>query len=60
MFEFSIDPITDAEFWALVGAAIVTLALASVAMVGLWTLFGPEPPDNYQSPSIRDNVRRVK
>ena len=43
MFNFSVAPLTQAEFWQLVGAGIATVMLAAICMVGLWTLFGPEP-----------------
>lgn len=43
MFELSNAPLTPLELWELVAVIIATLFLAAIAMVGLWTLFGPEP-----------------
>lgn len=52
------DPISD---WLLAGEVIATVFICAVLFVGAYTLFGPQQPeDNYHSPTIRDNVRRVK
>ena len=49
----------DLQLWQLVAVVIATLFLSSVCMIGLWSLFHKDEPDNYQSPSIRDNVKKV-
>ena len=56
MFNLSVAPITQAEWWQLVGAGIGTLMLAGICMVGLWTLFRKDEPDNYRSSNVRDNL----
>ena len=52
MFNFSLAPLTPLELWQLVAVVIATLFLASVCMIGLFSLFGPVKP--------RKNVRLSK
>ena len=56
MFNFSLAPLTPLELWQLVAVIIATLFLASVCMIGLWSLFRKDEPDNYQSPSVKANL----
>lgn len=42
MLEFGLTPLTDAELYELIGAGILTMAMAAIGMVGLWVLFRPE------------------
>jgi len=45
-----------------IAAVMISVALtAALCVAGLWCLFGPRQyEDGYQSPTIRDNVRRLK
>ena len=45
-----------------IAAVMISVALtAALCVAGLWCLFGPrQHEDGYQSPTIRDNVRRLK
>ena len=57
MTEFSLSPLTPVELWQLVAVVIVSLFLASVCMVGLWTLFRTEPRENKRLSRIQHLVR---
>ena len=43
MFELSHTPLTNAEWWQLVGVFIAVLGMSIICVVGLWVVFGPEP-----------------
>lgn len=54
MFELvSQSPLTPLEMWQLVAVLISTVFVVGVAMVGLWSLFGPVAGEPEPRPNRR-------